>query len=61
MHAQDLDECSDREADAAYGDHRHDAVADPPTPGIGVIDVGDGTDAGRESHEGNDRRQRHDR
>src|SRR6266403_6005773 len=61
MDAEDLHQRRDREANAAYGNHRHDAVANPPSPRVSVVDIGDGADAGRESHEANDCSHRHDR
>jgi hypothetical protein len=52
MDAQDLDQRRDREADAAHGDHRHDPVADPPAPGIGVVNISDAADTEREPQQG---------
>src|SRR5438046_7777599 len=61
MDAEDLHQRRDREANAAYGNHRHDPVADPPPPRVCVVDIGDGADAGREPHEANDGGNCHDR
>src|SRR5258708_40363999 len=43
MDAEDLHQPRDREANAAYGNHRHDAVANPPSPRVSVVDTGIGT------------------
>ena len=60
VRAQHLHEAGDGEADPADGDHGHDPVADPPAPGIGVVDVGDAADADGEPHHRDDDGDRHD-